>query len=591
MRELIIIAGRRSGKDSTASAIATVAAIGDYSAQLRPGERASVLCLAVDRDQARIVQRYIAGYFRQEPLLAPLVVRETEEGLELTNNCEIVVATNSYRAVRGRTVACAIFDEAAFWRAEDSANPDVETYAAVMPAMVTLHGAILVVISTAYRRSGLVFEKWSRYFGRDGDDVLVVYGPSTAFNPTLPEAVIAAALESDPEAAAAEWLSEWRSDLADFLDRELVDAAVDVGVVARQPAPGVPYVAFADPSGGRGDAFTAAIAHAEGTMAVLDALYERRAPFDPGAVVAEIAALLREYGLATITGDRYGAGWTTEGFAKEGIGYQASERDRSALYLDALPLFTSGRARLLDSPRLIHQLVSLERRTGRLGRDRVDHRPGGSDDLANAAAGALVLASASAAPVLWRGDDLLSTDGPIRWPVRVVAIYATAAIDDRALAVCFWASGGDRYGCPGRLLLIDFFTGPLRPDVFTIVASQLAALAREPELPQHRPAVLGICCPSILAPHAERGGLAVFADGDAPLANRELLLLAAGAQLGCGAVKICDRADETSRSIPLPLTAVRGDLPPSAPQIAALLGIATILSHHELPVRWVSCSR
>ncbi|MFZ2007916.1 MAG: hypothetical protein WAV02_22740, partial [Stellaceae bacterium] len=49
VKELVVIAGRRSGKDSVASAIATALATGDYSKSVRPGERVSVLCLAVDR--------------------------------------------------------------------------------------------------------------------------------------------------------------------------------------------------------------------------------------------------------------------------------------------------------------------------------------------------------------------------------------------------------------------------------------------------------------------------------------------------------------------------------------------------------------
>src|SRR6516165_2182237 len=63
VRELWAIAGRRSGKDSVASAIAAAAAMNDYRAHLRPGERATVLCLACDRSQARVVHRYIRGYF------------------------------------------------------------------------------------------------------------------------------------------------------------------------------------------------------------------------------------------------------------------------------------------------------------------------------------------------------------------------------------------------------------------------------------------------------------------------------------------------------------------------------------------------
>jgi hypothetical protein len=41
-------------------------------------------------------------------------------------------------------------------------------------------------------------------------------------------------------------------------------------------------------------------------------------------------------------------------------------------------------------PTLRAQFVGLERRVGRTGKDSIDHAPGGHDDLANAAAGALV---------------------------------------------------------------------------------------------------------------------------------------------------------------------------------------------------------
>jgi hypothetical protein len=180
VRELIVIAGRRSGKDSIASAISTTSAIADYRAYLRPGERASVLCLAVDREQARIVHRYTTGYFRTVALLRPLVARETEDGVELTNGVEIIIGTNSFRSVRGRTLACAIFDEASFWRSEESTNSDVEIYNAVLPGLVTLPSSLLVTITTAYRRAGLAYSKWAAHFGKDDDDVLVVYGPSRA---------------------------------------------------------------------------------------------------------------------------------------------------------------------------------------------------------------------------------------------------------------------------------------------------------------------------------------------------------------------------------------------------------------------------
>jgi len=389
VRELWAVVGRRGGKDSIASAIATAAAMGDYRQLLRPGERATVMCLACDRAQARIVHRYIAGYFSANPLLTPLIERETEETLELGNDVEVVVTTNSFRAVRGRTIVCSIFDEVAYWRDDTSSTPDFETYNAVAPGLTTLPGSMLVGISTPYRRSGLLFDRWRRYYGKDDPAILVIQGPSTAFNPTLSPAIIDQALERDPEAASSEWLGQWRSDLADFISREAVETAVVSGRYELPPIAGVKYAAFVDPSGGSSDSMTLAIGHAECGRAILDAVREARPPFSPAAVVSEFAMMLGLYGVATVSGDRYAGQWPVERFNEHGVRYLASDRPKNEIYLDFLPLLNSGRVELLDNARLIAQLCALERRTARGGRDSIDHAPGAHDDIANAAAGVL----------------------------------------------------------------------------------------------------------------------------------------------------------------------------------------------------------
>jgi hypothetical protein len=410
VRELWAVVGRRGGKDSVASAVACFASgFIDYKKVLRPGERASVLCLAVDKAQASIVEKYTRAYFTDIPLLRGQVTRETADGLLLKTGAELDVLASNFRNVRGRSIACVVMDEVAFWRSETTANPDVETYQALVPSLATIPGAMLIGISTPYRRAGLLYQKWKDYFGQDDDDVLVVHGASRAFNPTLPQSIIDDALKRDPAAARAEWLAEWRDDIAAFLSRELVEAAVDAGVVVRPPQSGVSYDAFADPSGGLGDSFACAIAHKEdGGAVVLDALHETVAPFDPAQATAEIAKTLKAYGVTKVIGDKYAAQWPVTEFARNDITYEHSERDRSALYADFLPLLTSGRARLLDSPRLVGQFCNLERRASPMGRDRIDHPSGAHDDLSNAAAGALVLASSASSywanNMAWVGD-------------------------------------------------------------------------------------------------------------------------------------------------------------------------------------------
>ncbi|MBR1211112.1 hypothetical protein [Bradyrhizobium sp. JYMT SZCCT0180] len=159
VQELWIIAGRRGGKDSIASVIAAhAAALFRESGQLRPGERALVMCLANDRSQGQIVLNYCRSYFTDIPLLQGMIERETAYGFELGNKIDIAVATNSFRAVRGRPVLCAILDEIAFWRDDSSATPDVETYKALKPGTATMPGSMIIGISSPYRKAGFESE-------------------------------------------------------------------------------------------------------------------------------------------------------------------------------------------------------------------------------------------------------------------------------------------------------------------------------------------------------------------------------------------------------------------------------------------------
>ena len=120
---------------------------------------------------------------------------------------------------------------------------------------------------------------------------------------------------------------------------------------------------------------------------VVDAVREVKPPFSPEDVVDEFATLLKRYRIVKVTGDRYAGEWPREQFRKLGISYEPAAKPKSDLYRDLLPAINSRRIDLLDHPRLVNQLVSLERRTARGGRDSIDHAPGAHDDIANAVAG------------------------------------------------------------------------------------------------------------------------------------------------------------------------------------------------------------
>ncbi|MCJ7587343.1 MAG: hypothetical protein MUQ00_05495 [Candidatus Aminicenantes bacterium] len=90
-----------------------------------------------------------------------------------------------------------------------------------------------------------------------------------------------------------------------------------------------------------------------------------------------------------------GRAWKrVQAFSKQGIIYKNSERNKSEIYGEFLPLVMQGRVELLDNKQQAAEFRQLEQRTGRgSGKDSIDHPPGLHDDTANAGAGGAVEAS------------------------------------------------------------------------------------------------------------------------------------------------------------------------------------------------------
>jgi hypothetical protein len=394
------VIGRRGVKSFAMALIAVFLAVfKDWRKYLSPGERAIVLLVAADREQAKILHRYCQGIL-SPPILQSLVLNQTASEIELKGNVVIEVVTRSYRNVRGRSVCVAILDELAFWRDDDSANPDSEVLNAIRASMATFgNDAMVIAGSSPYARRGVLWDAFKRWHGKDDQENLVWQAPTRIMNPSVSQDFVDKEFERDPASAAAEYGALFRSDIAEFVSLDVLEACTPDGLFELPPVSGTAYLAFCDPSGGSSDSMTLAISHHDDGVAVLDCAREVRAPFQPEAIVADFCATLAAYGVAKVTGDRYAGEWPREQFKKRNVDYVPSERVKSDLYRDALPLLNSRKCQLLDIRRLISQLHGLERRTARGGKDSIDHGPGQHDDVANAVAGAIVLASHHEAPM------------------------------------------------------------------------------------------------------------------------------------------------------------------------------------------------
>ena len=191
VEEFWAVIGRRGGKTRSMAVLAAyLAACVDHRESLAPGERGVIPLLAASVQQAASAFAFVEGIFAVAPNLKDLVDGATSDTLSLTTGVDIQVRPASFRTIRGITAIAAIADELAYWRSDDSANPDKEILKALRPSLATTGGP-LIAISSPHAKRGELYGMFKRHYGPGGDPlVLVAKAPSRTMNPTLPQRVI-----------------------------------------------------------------------------------------------------------------------------------------------------------------------------------------------------------------------------------------------------------------------------------------------------------------------------------------------------------------------------------------------------------------
>ena len=179
-----------------------------------------------------------------------------------------------------------------------------------------------------------------------------------------------------------------------------------------------------------------------------------------------------------MTGDAYAGEWPRERFASHGITYDVSSRNKSQIYAEFLPALNGQRVRLLDHPRLIGQLVNLERRTARGGRDAIDHAPGAHDDVANAVCGVLVNLIADRRPALARIEHMAAPAhlNGYELPLKAAYIVSVLSVDDNGMAA--YVIAAQEQTSPNALYVCDFAVEPLSGDTFRTISEKMDGLVK-----------------------------------------------------------------------------------------------------------------
>jgi hypothetical protein len=402
-RRLIILVGRRGGKDRFESAVATwrAALCCDWRQHQSVGEGAVVILLGADKKQAAILRKYCHGLL-QTPLLAAEVVRSTGDVTEFKNGSSLEIATNDARLVRGRSAIAVLGSECCHWKTDEhSASSDEEVVGAAEPSMAMCpDGGLLMLGSSVYRQKGYMFRRYRELFGNDESDDLCWFAPTPVMNPRLPAHVLDKALAANPSKARAEYLNVWRTDLEEFLPLDVVEACTDFGVYERAPQLNTRYFAYGDSAGGTGkDSYALVICHIDADGVIwIDAIREWKPRFVPKQVIGEIVELVQKYGIREVYGDNFGGGLHQEDWRGLPVAYRVWKDTTSENYLAALSSWLAKGVRLLDNLTARNQLTSLERRPGAGDKEAVEHprHAGAHDDIAAAICGAIVLAQQAA---------------------------------------------------------------------------------------------------------------------------------------------------------------------------------------------------
>ena len=218
-----------------------------------------------------------------------------------------------------------------------------------------------------------MYRRFKELHGRDDSNDICWFATSQTMNPRLSQAVVDAAMASDRLKASAEYLNQWREDVADFVPPDIVEGAPTStfasGRRSRASSIGpwtTPPLAFPAVPLTRWPSRTARAMTWCSTRSVSANHASSCATSSPSSL-----ATLKAYGVTEIAGDKFARAIVADEWARNNIRSVDFEFDTSGNYARVLPILMGGRAKLINSATLRAQLTSLERHVPPSGHEEI----------------------------------------------------------------------------------------------------------------------------------------------------------------------------------------------------------------------------
>lgn len=366
---------------------------------LAPGEVAVALIVAPDVRLGRQVLRYALGAAESSREIKRRIKAKTVDAFTIKRpdgevKIEVLPATRGGSAVRGRSLVGAVLDECAYFRDSSFKVNDLEVYRAVAPRI--LQGGQLILVSTPWAESGLLWEFFKRNHGHPVDAIC-------AHAPTLllrddehTRAYVERERANDPANAEVEFDAEFMSTAGEaFFDAAAINQATEP-----DPTPADHSVASLGADFGfRSDSSALVAAYREPlpaqrivvpARAIVERVPERRTPLKPSVVVREFAAHVRAHGGDRIVADGHYRQAIAEHLEEHGLALVSAPegaKGKAETYQAVRALLKEGRIRIPINDRFIRQLREVTARPtagGGISIVSPRWRTGGHGDLVSA---------------------------------------------------------------------------------------------------------------------------------------------------------------------------------------------------------------
>ncbi len=402
---LLWLLGRASGKSTIAALAALYAACTVDVSKLAPGEEAMVPIFAVDTRQARIVLNAARGFAKARPELKRRVGAETKDGFTVKRGArgvriEVLPATAGGGAARGRSIAGAVLDEAAFWDDDGGEASVGDIIDALAPRLMS--GAKIIAITSAWAQSGQVYE-WVAGQHRRPVSVTVARGRTETMRDGDDDiaAMVARERARDPDNASREFDNDFLSREAGLVfGADRVAPCVDEGMpLPAPPEPEAPAFAGLD-LGFSSDASALVIVRQRGDLIEVVDIVERKPskgrPLRPSEVLAQdFLPRIVAHGCRVASTDVHHEAVVRENLSRvRVVRLPDGAAGKLRAHTVAQDVMTARRVRVPRHPRLIRQLGEITAKPKPAGGVTISspRRRGRHGDIASALVAALWLA-------------------------------------------------------------------------------------------------------------------------------------------------------------------------------------------------------